>query len=199
MSGDRDGRKSGFARLLAAAALAASLMLGINLAWNLHEARPSPQPQAAAVPAKAATDVLPAPPAAEPRRPPKAKRMASAVSGSRVPATVAAPAPAATPAPAPLPALSEAEKIDRLIAYIGGLQGAVFIRNGDEHTPAEAVQHLQMKRDKAGDRVKTAEDFIQLCASRSFLSGKPYLIRFADGRTRASEQVLREELTRMGP
>lgn len=107
----------------------------------------------------------------------------------------AAPEPArAKAAQAPL---SEPEKIDRLIAYIGGLQGAKFIRNGTEYGTDEAVQHLQLKRRNAGDHVRTADDFIRECASYSSLSGKPYLIRFADGRTRTAEDVLREELGRI--
>jgi hypothetical protein len=45
--------------------------------------------------------------------------------------------------------------------------------------------------------VNTADDFIRLCASHSILSGDAYLIRFADGRTRTAEDVLREELVRI--
>ncbi|MGH8443240.1 MAG: DUF5329 family protein, partial [Nevskiaceae bacterium] len=58
-------------------------------------------------------------------------------------------------------------------------------------------KHLQLKREKAGSRVRTAGDFIRLCASYSSLSGEAYLIRFADGRTRTAEDVLREELARL--
>jgi hypothetical protein len=121
-----------------------------------------------------------------------------------------APAPASEPAPAAAPAagladkaappLTDAQKIDRLIAYVGKLEGAVFIRNGDEHSAADAAKHLAYKRRKAGDRVKTPDDFIRLCASHSSQSGDAYLIRFADGRTRTAEDVLRDELARLeGP
>ena len=49
------------------------------------------------------------------------------------------------------------------------------------HSGAEGAQHLRNKLAKAGDRVKTTEDFIIGIASKSFLSGKPYLVNFADG------------------
>jgi hypothetical protein len=45
--------------------------------------------------------------------------------------------------------------------------------------------------------VKTADDFIRLCASHSYISGQAYLIQYADGRTRTAEDVLREELARI--
>lgn len=52
----------------------------------------------------------------------------------------------------------------------------VFIRNGKEHTAAEAAEHLQMKYRRAGRRVDSAETFIARIASESSLSGRPYLI-----------------------
>ena len=38
-----------------------------------------------------------------------------------------------------------------------------------------------MKLDKAGDKVKSAKDFIDGIASKSSISGKPYQIRKSDG------------------
>jgi hypothetical protein len=51
-----------------------------------------------------------------------------------------------------------------------------------------------MKRRYAGKHLQTADDFIRLCATGSSMSGKPYLIRFADGHTEPSAQWLRERL-----
>ena len=97
-------------------------------------------------------------------------------------------------APAPRP---EAQKIEALIQAVAGLQGAVFIRNGSEHTPAEAAEHLRLKWRKAGRRVKTAPEFIQHCATGSSVSGRPYEIRLKDGRTVLSRDWLWTELKRM--
>ncbi len=80
------------------------------------------------------------------------------------------------------PAMTEAQKIDALILHVEKLQDAVFIRNGTEHSCRDAADHMRTKRRNAGSRIKTASDFIELAASKSSVSGKPYLIRFSDGR-----------------
>lgn len=98
----------------------------------------------------------------------------------------------AAPSPAP-----EAQKIETLIQAVAALQGAVFIRNGSEHTPAEAADHLRLKWRNAGKRVKTAPEFIQFCAMGSSMSGQPYQIRLKDGRTVLCRDWLWTELKRM--
>lgn len=240
-------------RLLTPVALAASVVLGVNLAWNVYQAAPQPGEAPVLAEKKARDDAFvpdpespppaaaPAPLASpEPALQPQAKARAPApqeqehdaalaarqhdenrlrlakseeraafareaesqrrelkqdAAGAAAPVVDAAPAPSAALADAA--PMSEAARIDHLINHVANQIGATFIRNGKEYGPAEAAQHLQHKREKAGDRVKTAEDFIRLCASHSYLSGEAYLIRFADGRTRTAEDVLREELARL--
>jgi Family of unknown function (DUF5329) len=92
---------------------------------------------------------------------------------------------------------TEAQKIEALIRAVADLQGAVFIRNGTEHAPRAAADHLRLKWRNASRRVKTAPEFIQYCASGSSLSGKPYEIRLKDGRTVLSRDWLWTELKRM--
>ena len=108
-------------------------------------------------------------------------------------------APAAAPAMAlakPKAVLGESAKIDRLIAYVGQQQG-LLISNGEEYPPGYATQLLRHRREQLGDRVRTADDFIRLCASRSPATGEDFLIRYADGQTRRAEDALREELERI--
>jgi hypothetical protein len=69
-----------------------------------------------------------------------------------------------------------------------------FIRNGKEYSGTEGADHLRHKLKKAGDRVKTTDDFINGVASKSFLSGKPYQVKFAGGRTQATGDWLRAHL-----
>jgi hypothetical protein len=88
----------------------------------------------------------------------------------------------------------EKKKIEFLIASVENLKGAKFIRNGTEHDGKEAAEHLRMKLQNDVGQVKTADDFIRLCASKSYISGKPYLIRSSDGKTIKSEQYFREKL-----
>ncbi len=99
--------------------------------------------------------------------------------------------------PVAVKAIPEEEKINLLIKYIANLQGATFIRNGDEYPAKDAAEHLQMKRRKAGSKVKTARDFIDGLASESYISGKAYQIRFKDGKTYYSRDVLMKELARI--
>ena len=88
----------------------------------------------------------------------------------------------------------EKKKIDYLLSSIENIEGVIFIRNGTEHNGKEAVEHLRMKLKKAGGKVKTADDFIRLCASKSIISGKSYLIKSTDGKILNSEQYFREKL-----
>ncbi len=84
-------------------------------------------------------------------------------------------------------------EIDELITYVQ-TSGVRFIRNGSEYSGAEGAQHLRDKLARAGDRVKTTDDFITGIASKSYLSGKPYLVKFADGRTQPTGDWLRAHL-----
>lgn len=88
----------------------------------------------------------------------------------------------------------ENRKINYLISAVENLSGATFVRNGTEHDSKDAANHLRLKLEKAGNRVKTAEDFIKLCASKSYITNQPYMIKYADGKMIASETYLRNKL-----
>ncbi len=88
----------------------------------------------------------------------------------------------------------EKKKIEFLIFSVQNLKGAKFIRNGVEHDGIEAAKHLRLKLEKAGSHVSTADDFIKLCASKSYITGQPYIVKFSDGKTITSEKYLREKL-----
>jgi hypothetical protein len=89
---------------------------------------------------------------------------------------------------------SEAAKIEYLIVGISELQQAQFIRNGRAHDAKSAASHLRRKLKAAGPRVQSAEDFIVLCATGSSITGKPYRIRFSDGRVVDAQQYFRRRL-----
>ena len=88
----------------------------------------------------------------------------------------------------------EAQKIEYLIASIETLKDAQFIRNDTSYDAKAAADHLRLKLRLAGSHVRSADDFIRYCASASSVSGKPYLIRFTDGREVAAEIFLRQKL-----
>ncbi|NQU44136.1 DUF5329 family protein, partial [bacterium] len=58
--------------------------------------------------------------------------------------------------------LSEEEKIEALIRALGDLPGAIFVRNGQEHTAVEAMQHLRDKWAWKKSEIHSAEDFIRV-------------------------------------
>ena len=49
---------------------------------------------------------------------------------------------------------------------------------------------------KAGDRVKTTDDFITGIASTSYVSGKSYMVKFADGHAQPPGDWLRARLAK---
>ena len=71
---------------------------------------------------------------------------------------------------------------------------ATFIRNGVSHTPAEAVAHIKAKYGHFKSEIKTPEDFIRLAASKSLLTGTPYLVRAPNGKETRLDVWLTEAL-----
>ncbi|MEY2438808.1 MAG: hypothetical protein QOI34_193 [Verrucomicrobiota bacterium] len=90
-----------------------------------------------------------------------------------------------------------AEPLDQTINYLFDYvakSDATFIRNGTSHTPAEAVEHIKAKYEHFKPQIKTPEDFIRLSASKSLMTGKPYLVRTTDGKEMPLEAWLTEAL-----
>ncbi len=92
--------------------------------------------------------------------------------------------------------LTEEEKIEKLL-YIIAHTNLIFIRNGDEHKPAEAASHLRSKWDYAKNDIHTVDDFIKKIGSKSSSSGKPYEVKFPNGKTIPAEIWMREQIEGM--
>ncbi len=92
---------------------------------------------------------------------------------------------------------TEREKIEALIRHIENLKDAVFIRNGREYDARTAASFLRAKWRANDAEVKSARDFIEKVASASSTTGKPYLIRFKDGREVKSGEYLLAELRKL--
>ena len=95
-----------------------------------------------------------------------------------------------------LPA-AEKQKIELLIKQIGDLKDAKFVRNGSTYEPATAVRFLRGKWDANKADVNSARDFIDKVATKSGTSGKPYLMRYNDGKEIPSREFLLAELKRL--
>lgn len=112
---------------------------------------------------------------------------AQAEPGAAVVAQAAAPAP-------------ELRKIDALLDSVKA-SGVTFLRNGKEYTAKEAHEHLRKKLKSARnswfaphEEEWTARMFIEKVASRSSISGKPYRVRFKDGKVVETRAWLAEML-----
>ena len=81
------------------------------------------------------------------------------------------------------PSRTPAAEIEALVQRVAASRGVVFIRNGTEHTAADAAQHLRRKLAASKGRIRTPEAFIEQLGSRSSVTGKPYRVRLPDGRT----------------
>ncbi len=92
--------------------------------------------------------------------------------------------------------LTEEQKIQALIERVSA-SGAVFIRNGSEHSAEAAAAHMRMKLSRAGGRIKTAEHFIKYIATKSSFTGIHYRIRLPDGKEVKSADWLRAQLTEL--
>lgn len=95
-----------------------------------------------------------------------------------------------------LPA-TEKQKIETLIKHVGDLKDAKFVRNGSTYEPVIAVRFLRGKWDANKAEVKSARDFIDKAATKSDTSGKPYLMRFNDGKEIPSRDFLLAELKKI--
>ena len=67
------------------------------------------------------------------------------------------------------------QEINRLLERVEA-SGCRFVRNGTRYTGAEACAHIQKKYNHFKDKIKSAEDFVRLCATRSEMTGHPYQI-----------------------
>ena len=92
---------------------------------------------------------------------------------------------------------TERARIERLIHHVARQRGVVFVRNSETFDAPKAAAHLQSKLERAGDRVRTVDDFIDGVASRSWLSGQAYSVRLPDGSEQPASQWLRSELRRL--
>ena len=84
-------------------------------------------------------------------------------------------------------------EIDHLLDAVAA-SDCVFIRNGKEHGPQAAKEHLSLKRRRGKRYFSSAEEFIENLASSSSWSGKPYHIRCGDRELQPAAQWFTEVL-----
>ena len=77
-------------------------------------------------------------------------------------------------------AASDAERIEASLKTIEQSK-LTFIRNDKEYDGKAAAEHLRTKLKRAGDQIKTFDDFVEKVATKSSMSGKPYQVKLEDG------------------
>ncbi|MES2355494.1 MAG: DUF5329 domain-containing protein [Pseudomonadota bacterium] len=87
-------------------------------------------------------------------------------------------------------------EIDALLSSLQ-TSGCEFNRNGSWYSAAEAKTHLLRKLEhlEGKDAVQSTEQFIDLAASTSSASGKPYLVRCGNTPPVESKKWLSSQLT----
>jgi hypothetical protein len=91
---------------------------------------------------------------------------------------------------------SEKEKINYLLETLEN-SNLIFIRNGDEYSSKEARAHMQKKLEYAGNRITNVDQFITYLATKSSISGKPYYVKYPDGKKVESSIWMRELLNNL--
>lgn len=98
-------------------------------------------------------------------------------------------------AAAPTPPAVRAE-IDALMSRMSA-SGCRFERNGSWHNALDAREHLMRKLayiERRPETLASAEQFIDVAASKSSFSGKPYRVKCGSAEPLASREWLNREL-----
>lgn len=89
-------------------------------------------------------------------------------------------------------------EVDGLLKRLGS-SGCQFNRNGSWYSAQEAKEHLSKKFDYVLEKkmVGSAEQFIEVAASKSSMSGKPYQVKCGDAPAQNSADWLLASLRDM--
>jgi hypothetical protein len=88
---------------------------------------------------------------------------------------------------------STQDEINHLLRFVAATD-CHYERNGTMHTRLEAVKHIQRKYQYYVDDIASTEDFICYSATKSYMSGKYYLVHCGDHAAIKSEDWLLLEL-----
>lgn len=85
-------------------------------------------------------------------------------------------------------------EIDYLLDYVANTD-CRYERNGKLHSGQQAVEHIRKKYDYFKDKIDSTERFIELAASKSTVSGRPYHIHCDKRPVITSQQWLLDALS----
>ncbi len=67
-------------------------------------------------------------------------------------------------------------EVDHLLDFIRN-SGCIINRNGTDHAAEKGISHIENKYDYFRDDIYSTEDFIELSATKSTMSGDYYMVR----------------------
>ena len=86
-------------------------------------------------------------------------------------------------------------EITHLLSFVKHTQ-CKYERNGKRHNGSDAVKHIKKKYAYYQEDIGSTEAFIELSASKSSLSGQPYIIHCSGQKAISSNTWLTQELKR---
>jgi len=95
-------------------------------------------------------------------------------------------------------AARQADELDTTVQYLIGYvkeSNVTFERNSSRYSGMEAAEHINKKYRHFKDDIDTPEKFIELCATGSLMTGKPYFIITGQGQQLPSAEWLNTELS----
>ena len=67
-------------------------------------------------------------------------------------------------------------EVEHLLAFIKN-SGCIINRNGTDHPADKGISHIENKYEYFRDDISSTEDFIELSATKSTMSGDYYMVR----------------------
>jgi hypothetical protein len=94
-------------------------------------------------------------------------------------------------------AARQAEDLDATVQYLISYvkeSDVTFERNFSSYNGTDAAAHINKKYQHFKDEIDTPEEFIELCATASLMTHKPYLVTTKQGKQQPSSEWLNTEL-----
>jgi len=73
-----------------------------------------------------------------------------------------------------------------------------FIRNGKTYTPEDSIAHIRKKYTHFKDNIDTIDKFIELSATKSLISGRPYQVQCGTSEPELSSAWLTDKAIELG-
>jgi hypothetical protein len=89
------------------------------------------------------------------------------------------------------------ERISRLLLAIE-TSNCQFVRNGKTYTATDSIAHIRKKHRHFKDDIDSIDRFIELSASRSLISGRPYQVQCGSSEPELSSAWLSKKAIELG-